>query len=189
MLAPRHEPAAAVTDEERRVIAARAAVLVLGVLLLWPIVAALVAGLEYATLDLSRGAIPSFAGRATLTVSEALLRLVVSLLIVRRATQAPRADARPLSRLGWIALALLVAASVGAHAALVWVPARVAEAIGALGVEPLAAWLDQTTALTLLRLALDAATALATFVYAVVRWQLARRRLPGAAPQLQPTRS
>ncbi|MCY0987700.1 hypothetical protein OV203_11230 [Nannocystis sp. ILAH1] len=181
MLALTHEPVASLADDERRVLAARAAVLVLGVLLVWPIVAALVAGLEYASLDLSRGAIPTLAERATLTVSEGLARLVVMLLLVRRATQAPRADARPLSLLGWLALALLVAASVGAHAALVWLPARVAEAIGALGVEPLAAWLEQTTDLTLLRLALDMAAVLAAFIYAVVRWQSAQRRLPGTA--------
>ncbi|WP_434417977.1 hypothetical protein [Nannocystis pusilla] len=179
MLAPSHEPAASLADDQRRALAARAAALVLGVLLVWPIVGALVAGLEYASLDPSR--IPSFAGRATLTISEGFARLVVTLLIVRRATQAPRVDARPLSRLGWIALALLVAASVGAHAALVWFPARIAEAIGELGVEPLAAWIEQTTDLTLLRLALDMTAILAAFVYAVVRWQLAPRRLPGAA--------
>nr|AYM54569.1 hypothetical protein [Nannocystis exedens] len=182
MLAPRHESAAAVADDERRALATKTAVLVLGVLLVWPIVAALVAGLEYATLDLSSGALPSFAGRAALTVSEGLARLVVMLLIVRRATQAPRADARPLSLLGWIGLALLVAASLGAHAANLWFGARIAEATGELGVEPLAAWLDQTADLTLLRLALDQAAVLAAFVYAVVRWQSALRRSPDAAP-------
>ncbi|MFY0540624.1 hypothetical protein [Nannocystis pusilla] len=45
----------------------------------------------------------------------------------------------------------------------------------------LAAWIEQTTELTLLRLALDMAAVLAAFVYAVVRWQSAQRHAPGPA--------
>ncbi|PCC73661.1 hypothetical protein SAMN02745121_08681 [Nannocystis exedens] len=176
MLAPTHEPAASVADDERRVLAARAAALVLGALMFWPVVTTLGAGLQYALLDVPGGALPSYATRAALIGGEAVVRLVVLLLVLRLASHEPRAAPRRMSLLGWIALALLVAAALGAHAASVRLSARIAQAVGSLGAEPLSTWLQETTELSLLQLGLDATALLAGFVYAVVRWQIAAAR-------------
>ncbi|WAS96701.1 hypothetical protein [Nannocystis punicea] len=165
-----------ISAEERRVLAARAAVLVLGVVVSWPILGGLAAGLEYALFDVPRGVIPSFTVRATLSVGTTLLELVVLLLVVHLASREPRAEPRPLSVLGWIALAVFVGASVGGSLACIWLPARVAQAIDTLGVERLGAWVQETTELTLLQFKLHGAAVLAGFVYAVVRWQSAVRR-------------
>jgi hypothetical protein len=155
-------------------------VLVLGVAVFSPIVAGLAAGLDYALLDVPRGVVPSFTVRATLSVCPALLELVVLLLVVHLASREPRAEPRRLSVLGWIALAAFVGAYVGASLASIWLPARVARAIDALGAERLGAWIQETTELALLQLTLHRAAVLAAFVYAIVRWQSAVRRSAGA---------
>lgn len=177
---PRHKDLAPVGADERlvgRALAARAAALVLGVVVSWPIVAGLAAALEHALLDVRRAVVPTFAVRATLIAGEALIDLVVLVLVVRLASGEPPPGSRRMTTARWLALVAFAAASAVGAAASVWYPHKSACAVELLGVVRLAEWSFDSIALAGASLALKTLIAAAGLVYGVVRWQSAERRL------------
>lgn len=165
----------------RAALTARAATLVLGVVVFWPIVAGLAAGLEYALIDVQRGVVPSFAMRAALTVSEALIGALVLLVVVRLASSEAPADSRRRSAPHWLALVVLVAAAIAGAAASLWFPYQGAQAVASLGYVRLADWGLETASLATLGLGLRTAAAVAGLLYGAARWRSAGRRLALAA--------
>ncbi|MCY1061801.1 hypothetical protein [Nannocystis sp. SCPEA4] len=167
----------------RNVLTTRAATVVVGVLLSWPIVAGLVSALEY-LLVIASPQLPPFAVRATLLVFASLVAFALLLRGLHLASLEPRPDVGRLTRAEWWAIAALVVASLAGSVAVVWLPIKTVVAIIDLwGSERLLAYSQDTAILLLLGHGIHAVTMSGAFVYSAARWDAARRRdSPDASP-------